>query len=220
LEQLFQPFNRLGQESGGEEGTGIGLVVAKKLIEMMGGSIGVESTPGVGTVFWFELKVGVQPQLEFTPADHETPGLAPVEGEAVVRTLLYVEDNPANLSLVERLIARRPELRLLTALAGRLGIEMARQHQPEVILMDINLPDLNGIDALHAIRNDPASAHIPVIAISADAMPHDIVRGLQAGFFEYLTKPILVKEFTETLNKALSFSGTAMGRMKGGASRS
>ncbi len=220
LEQLFQPFNRLGQESGGEEGTGIGLVVAKKLIEMMGGSIGVESTLGVGTVFWFELKVAVQPQLESTPADHETPTLAPVEGEAAVRTLLYVEDNPANLSLVERLIARRPELRLLTALTGRLGIEMAHLHQPQVILMDINLPDINGIDALHAIRNEPASAHIPVIAISANAMPHDIARGLQAGFFEYLTKPIIVKEFTETLNKALSFSGTVMGRMKGGASRS
>jgi PAS domain S-box-containing protein len=220
LEQLFQPFNRLGQESGGEEGTGIGLVVAKKLIEMMGGSIGVDSTLGVGTVFWFELKVAVQPHLESTPADHETPALAPVEGEAAVRTLLYVEDNPANLSLVERLIARRPELRLLTALTGRLGIEMAHLHQPEVILMDINLPDLNGIDALHAIRNDPASAHIPVIAISANAMPHDIARGLQAGFFEYLTKPIIVKEFTETLNKALSFAGTAMGRKTGGGSRS
>ena len=219
LEQLFQPFNRLGQETSGEEGTGIGLVVAKKLIEMMGGSIGVESTVGVGTVFWFELKKSVQPEFECEPADPEIPVPAHVEGEAAVRTLLYVEDNPANLSLVERLVARRPELRLLTALTGRLGIEMAHLHQPEVILMDINLPDISGIDALHAIRNDPASVHIPVIAISANAMPHDIARGLQAGFFEYLTKPIIVKEFTETLNKALSFSGTAMGRMKGGGSR-
>lgn len=219
LEQLFQPFNRLGQEISGEEGTGIGLVVAKKLIEMMGGSIGVESTVGVGTVFWFELKVSVQPEFECEPADPEIPVPVHMEGEAAVRTLLYVEDNPANLSLVERLVARRPELRLLTALTGKLGIEMAHLHQPEVILMDINLPDINGIDALHAIRNDPASAHIPVIAISANAMPHDIARGLQAGFFEYLTKPIIVKEFTETLNKALSFSGTAMGRMKGGGSR-
>jgi len=219
LEQLFQPFNRLGQETSGEEGTGIGLVVAKKLIEMMGGAIGVESTIGVGTVFWFELKVGIQPQFECAPADLEIPALAPVEGEAAVRTLLYVEDNPANLSLVERLIARRPELRLLTALTGRLGIEMAHLHQPEVILMDINLPDINGIEALHAMRNDPASAHIPVIAISANAMPHDLARGLQAGFFEYLTKPIKVKEFTETLNKALSFAGRGTGRMKGGVSR-
>lgn len=96
---------------------------------------------------------------------------------------------------------------------------MARSQQPEVILMDINLPDINGIEALHAMRNDPASAHIPVIAISANAMPHDITRGLQAGFFEYLTKPIKVEEFTETLNKALSFAGMEIDRMKGGVSR-
>lgn len=219
LKQLFQPFNRLGQETSGEEGTGIGLVVAKKLIEMMGGSIGVESVLGVGTVFWFELKASVEPQFESTLPGPEIPALAPVEGEAAVRTLLYVEDNPANLSLVERLIARRPELHLLTALTGKLGIKMAHLHQPEVILMDINLPDINGIEALHAIRNNPASAHIPVIAISANAMPHDIARGLQAGFFEYLTKPIKVNEFTETLNKALSFTGRDLGMKKGGVSR-
>jgi len=218
LEQLFQPFNRLGQEASGEEGTGIGLVVAKKLIEMMGGSIGVKSTLGVGTVFWFELKVGVQPKIEYPHADDDIPALAIVVGGAAVRTLLYVEDNPANLSLVERLIARRPELRLLTALTGRQGIEMANLHQPEVVLMDINLPDINGVEALHAMRNDPATAHIPVIAISANAMPHDISRGLQAGFFDYLTKPIKVREFTETLNKALSFAGRDMGRMKRGES--
>ena len=216
VEQLFQPFNRLGQEASGEEGTGIGLVVAKKLIEMMGGSIGVKSTLGVGTVFWFELKMGVQPKIEYTHPDDDIPALATVAGEGAVRILLYVEDNPANLSLVERLIDRRPELRLLTALTGRQGIEMAHLHQPEVVLMDINLPDINGVEALHAMRSDPATAHIPVIAISANAMPHDISRGLQAGFFDYLTKPIKVKEFTETLNKALSFAGRDMGRMKRG----
>lgn len=219
LEQLFQPFNRLGQETSGEEGTGIGLVVAKKLIEMMGGSIGAQSTVGVGTVFWFELKVSAQPKFDCAVTDPGIPALATQESSAAERTVLYVEDNPANLLLVERLIARRPELRLLTALTGRLGIEMAHLHQPTVILMDINLPDISGIEALHAMRSDPATAHIPVVAISANAMPHDLARGLQAGFFEYLTKPIKVNEFTETLNKALGFSERETGRMKGGASR-
>jgi CheY-like chemotaxis protein len=136
-----------------------------------------------------------------------------------VRTLLYVEDNPANLSLVERLIARRPELHLLTATTGRRGIELAHLHQPEVILMDINLPDINGIDALHAIHGHADTAHIPVIAISANAMPHDLARGLQAGFFGYLTKPIKVGEFSETLNKALSFAEGDLSRKKRGVNR-
>jgi CheY-like chemotaxis protein len=130
-----------------------------------------------------------------------------------------VEDNPANLSLVEQLIARRPELRLLTAMTGKQGIELARVNQPEVILMDINLPDISGIEALGALRNDPATAHIPVVAISANAMPRDLVRGMQVGFFEYLTKPIKMNEFTETLNKALSFAEKGMGRTKGRVSK-
>jgi CheY-like chemotaxis protein len=206
LAQLFQPFNRLGQETGAEEGTGIGLVVAKQLVELMGGVIGVESTVGVGSVFWFELIADVAPQHAFGE-DEPTAVVQPhVPNGARLHTLLYVEDNPANLKLVEQLIARRPDLCLLTAVTGHLGIELARTSQPEMILMDINLPDISGIEVLKILREDPATAHIPVVALSANAMPRDIDRGLEAGFFRYLTKPIKVNEFMDTLNVALEFA--------------
>ena len=126
---------------------------------------------------------------------------------ARLHTLLYVEDNPANLKLVEQIIARHPDIRLLTAVNGNSGIEIARASQPDVILMDINLPGINGFEALKILRSDPATAHIPVIAISANAMPLDIERGLKAGFFSYLTKPIKVSEFMEALDVALKFAG-------------
>jgi CheY-like chemotaxis protein len=125
---------------------------------------------------------------------------------APLRTLLYVEDNPANMELVEQLIARRPDLRLLTAVNGALGIELARARQPAVILMDINLPDISGFKALKILHEDPATTHIPVVALSANAMPRDIARGLEAGFFRYLTKPIKVQDFMETLNTALEMA--------------
>jgi CheY-like chemotaxis protein len=122
------------------------------------------------------------------------------------RTLLYVEDNPANMNLIEQLIARRPDMRLLTAVNGTLGIEIARATRPQVILMDINLPGISGIEALKILREDPATAHIPVVALSANAMPRDIAKAMEAGFFRYLTKPIKVKEFMDTLNAALEFA--------------
>jgi CheY-like chemotaxis protein len=124
-------------------------------------------------------------------------------------TLLYVEDNPANLMLVEDLIARRDDIRLLSARDGLTGIEMVRTHAPHVILMDINLPGISGIQALRILAHDPATAHIPVIALSANAMPHDIARGLEAGFFRYLTKPIKINEFMTTLDEALALASAA-----------
>ena len=130
----------------------------------------------------------------------------PVLPGARLRTLLYVEDNPANLSLVEQLVARCSDMRLLSARTGNLGIQIARDSLPDVILMDINLPGLSGLDALKILRDDPATAHIPVVALSANAMPHDIKKGLEAGFFRYLTKPIKVNEFMDTLNVALEFA--------------
>jgi len=207
LAQLFQPFNRLGQETGAEEGTGIGLVVTKQLIELMGGSIGVESTVGVGSEFWFELIRDVMPQLA---PEHAMPAeLSPqARGNASLRTLLYVEDNPANLMLVEQIIEGNPHIRMLSARDATLGIALARAHQPEVILMDINLPGLSGIQALKILREDPATAHIPVLAISANAMPRDIQKGLEAGFFRYLTKPIKVNEFMNALDLALERAET------------
>jgi PAS domain S-box-containing protein len=206
LAQLFQPFNRLGQERSTEEGTGIGLVMSKRLVELMGGLIGVESTVGLGSVFWFELNSTMEPQLEVDTAGPAATAPVPVLNGAPLRTLLYVEDNPANLKLIEQLIARRSDIRLLSARDGNLGIQLARAHQPEVILMDINLPGISGIEALKILREEPGTAHIPVIALSANAMPRDIEKGLQAGFFRYLTKPIKVNEFMDTLEVALEFA--------------
>jgi CheY-like chemotaxis protein len=167
-------------------------VVAKRLVELMGGNW--QSTVGVGSVFWFELLSVAEPLISMeggnpAPLDepHEPRGAQPY-------TLLYVEDNPANLKLVEQIIARHLDISLLTAVNGNGSIEIARVSQPEVVLMDINLPGINGFEALNILRLDPAAAHIPVIAISANAMSRDIERGLKAGFFRYITKPIKVNE--------------------------
>jgi PAS domain S-box-containing protein len=210
LAQLFQPFNRLGQERSTEEGTGIGLVMSKRLVELMGGLIGVESTVGLGSVFWFELNSTTEPRLEAGTGESADPSPAPIQRWMHQRTLLYVEDNPANLKLIEQLIARRADIRLLTARDGILGIQLARTHRPDVILMDINLPGISGIEALKMLRDDPETTHMPVIALSANAMPRDIEKGLQAGFFRYLTKPIKVNEFMATLEVAMDFAGKGM----------
>jgi CheY-like chemotaxis protein len=203
MTQLFQPFNRLGQEASGEEGTGIGLVTTKRLIELMGGSIGAESTVGAGSVFWIELNLSTERQPAHRTAISPATAHQPIQTDAPLRTLLYVEDNPANLMLVEDLIARRPDLRLLSARDGNRGVEIARASCPDVILMDINLPGISGIEALRILAEDPTTGRIPVIALSANAIPRDIEKGLEAGFFRYLTKPIKVNEFMETLDVAL-----------------
>ncbi len=209
IEQLFQPFNRLGQENGSEEGTGIGLVMSKRLIELMEGEIGVESTVGVGTVVWFEVKLAEEPYLAADAADELAAIQVPAQPGLTPRTLLYVEDNRANMQLVEQLIDLRADLRLVGATDGPQGLAMAHKHLPEVILMDINLPGISGIQVLKNLHEDPATAHIPVIAISANAMPRDIKKGMAAGFFHYLTKPINVNEFMNTLDVALKHAETA-----------
>jgi len=208
LTQLFQPFNRLGKEASVVKGTGIGLVMTKRLVELMGGTIGVESTLGVGSVFWIELNLtsGHRPsrftdELTMVPPHH-------IEADAKIHTLLYVEDNPANLMLVEEIIARRPDVTMLSARDGIGGVKLAREALPDAILMDINLPGISGFHALAILRGDPATAHIPVIALTANAVPRDIKLGLEAGFFRYLTKPIKIKEFLETLNAALQHADT------------
>lgn len=205
LTQLFQPFNRLGQEANTEEGTGIGLVMAKRLTELMGGIIGVESTVDKGSTFWIELNLTAE-RLAIANAAGPTASQEPTHPDAQLRTLLYVEDNPANLMLVEDLIARRPDIRLLSAKDGSQGIEIARASLPNVILMDINLPGISGIRAMRILADDPTTAHIPVVALSANAMLRDIEKGLDAGFFRYLTKPIKVGEFMATLDDAFEFA--------------
>ena len=210
LAQLFQAFNRLGQDAGPEEGTGIGLVVTKQLVELMGGTIGVESTVGVGSEFWIELNIYQIPPLaegNALPVERAPQALE----NMALRTLLYVEDNPANLMLIEHIIEEHPQISMLSARDGNQGIALARTYLPDVILMDINLPGMSGYDALKVLRNDPTTAHIPVIALSANAMPRDIAMGLEAGFFNYLTKPIKVNAFLEALDKAQAFADARSG---------
>ncbi len=204
LRMLFQPFNRLGQEAGVEEGTGIGLVVTKRLVELMGGTIGVSSSPGAGSMFWIELKT-TQPVPSALDVLAGLPPSAMAAREPGAITVLYVEDNPANLKLVQEIISFRPELRLLSAPDGQLGLEMARAHLPDLILMDINLPGIGGVESLRLLRTDPRTAHIPVVALTANAMPRDVERGIAAGFFRYLIKPINIDEFTEAINSTISW---------------
>ena len=206
LSQLFQPFNRLGQEAGTEDGVGIGLVVSKQLAEAMGGTIGADSTVGEGSVFWIELEMTTAPELALPDIGYIPHTQQQLPDGAAPRTVLYVEDNPANLELVRQLIGRRADLNLVTAANGKLGIESVRLHRPSVVLMDINMPGISGIDAMRILHADPSTAHIPIIALSANAMPHDIAKGLEVGFFNYVTKPIKVGEFMDTLDAALAFS--------------
>jgi signal transduction histidine kinase/ActR/RegA family two-component response regulator len=210
LALLFQPFNRLGQESGIEEGTGIGLVVSKRLVELMGGAIGANSRVGVGSEFWVDLPGCAAPESAAHAALPAATEMAEPDGAQAQATVLCVEDNPANLLLVARLLARRPDLRLISAKDGRAGVELARSAQPDLVLMDINLPGISGLTALRMLQADTRTAHIPVLALSANAMPHDIEKGLAAGFFRYLTKPIRLDEFMQALDAALDRNSQAL----------
>ncbi|CAH1386940.1 PAS domain S-box protein [Candidatus Nitrotoga sp. M5] len=207
LEQLFQPFNRLGRESSGVEGTGIGLIMTKRLVELMGGEMGVESTVGVGSVFWIKLMSSVSPtivpsvQSKLIASDSAT-----AKNFISQRKLLYVEDNQANLKFVEQLVEINSDIHLFSSADGHLSVELAREIQPAVILMDIKLPDISGIEVLKLLRQDELTAHIPVIALSANAHPRDVKDGLTAGFFRYVTKPIKVKEFLNILNEAFEYA--------------
>ena len=178
--------------------------MTKRLIEAMHGTIGVESKVDIGTKFWVELIAVVATPVDFpdvvSPASPDPLAANPLPKKIV----LYVEDNPANLKLVEMLVARRPELVLLTAGNGDLGIELAQAHRPDVILMDINLPGTSGLKALSVLRRHPDTNHIPIIALSANARPRDIEAGLKAGFLKYLTKPIKVAELLDTLDLTLA----------------
>jgi signal transduction histidine kinase/ActR/RegA family two-component response regulator len=201
---LFQPFNRLGQENGAQEGTGIGLVFTRRLVELMKGEIGVTSTPGAGSTFWIELSVSAP--LAQSPAPAEAPAghAAAAPDSAAPRTILYIEDNPANLRLVQEIVAFRPGLRLLTARDGHAGLALAQMERPAIILMDLNLPGMTGFEVLAQLRRDPATALIPVVALTANAMPRDIERGMSAGFARYLTKPIDIEQFNEAIDGVLA----------------
>jgi PAS domain S-box-containing protein len=208
LANLFQPFNRLGQEATSIEGTGIGLVVCKRLVGMMQGSIGVESTLGVGSMFWIELNLAAAAQLP-TVADEVLAPQVPHRPAGEPRTVLYIEDDLANRELVEELVARRPDLHLLSAQDGVQGIALARSTQPDVILTDIHLRGISGFEVRRILLEDPLTKHIPMLAISANAMPGDIEEGLAAGFFSYLTKPFKVGALMQALDLAIARSPSA-----------
>jgi CheY-like chemotaxis protein len=207
---LFQPFNRLGQEGGTQEGTGIGLVVTRRLVELMGGTIGVTSSPGAGSTFYIELALAETAAPEQAPAAQAraalagNPAGAAADAPDAPHLVLYIEDNPANLRLVQEIVAFRPDLRLLSAPDGHFGLSLARSRRPEVILTDLNLPGMSGLEVLAELRRDPETARIPVIALTANAMPHDIERGLAAGFARYLTKPIDIDKFNEAIDGVLA----------------
>jgi signal transduction histidine kinase/CheY-like chemotaxis protein len=207
MHHLFKPFNRLGQEAGQQEGTGIGLVVTKRLVEMMGGAIGVTSEEGVGSTFWIELPLS-EPAVQSAV---NMPMLMPIATSPVEERplLLYVEDNPANLKLIEEIISFRGDLDLISAPDGQLGVQLARAHLPNLVLMDIHLPGLSGAEAQQILKEDPRTAHIPIIALTANAMPREIAKGLAAGFFRYITKPIDITELSEAINSALHLENAA-----------
>ena len=208
LDDLFEPFNRLGAEQTEVEGTGIGLAISKRLIELMEGTIGVESEVGSGSRFYFELPLAEAVEEEAADSEEEaSEDETVVEPEDDRQTVLYVEDNPANLQLVADILTLRPHIRLLSAPQARMGIDLARAHHPDLIILDINLPEMDGFEALKLLQNDPETSDIPVIALSASAMPRNVERGLRAGFKRYLTKPLNVPEFLETIDTFLETPG-------------
>lgn len=199
-EEMFEPFSRLGAESTDIEGTGIGLTISRKLTELMGGKLGFESEVGKGSKFWVDLP-SVKKVLDTPNVDRTSSRLPQLPSGR--HKVLYVEDNPDNLHLMEHVIPMLDDAHLISAHTGELGVEMAEVHHPDVILMDVHLPGIDGYEALKRIRANKAIAAIPVIAISADAMSADIERGLAAGFDVYLTKPINLKQVVESIRAVL-----------------
>jgi PAS domain S-box-containing protein len=202
VNDLFQPFKRLGAEQSEVEGTGIGLTITRRLVEMMGGGIGVESMPGVGSTFWIDLPSESGTEGEDSLRDSLDDALS---GEIAGRIgrVLYIEDNPANLKLVAQVLGRQRNIQLMTAHSPELGIELAIGHAPDLILLDINMPRMNGYQVLEALKGNHRLRNTPVVAITAEAMPHDIEAGMAAGFVDYLTKPLDIRHFIATVERLL-----------------
>jgi PAS domain S-box-containing protein len=201
---VFEPFNRLGAEQTNTEGSGVGLVITKQLVEMMGGQLDFHSEPGKGTCFSVTFRRAEQWTASDTAPRERHQGEAGVDLQiAGERRILYIEDNASNLRLMEQILQRFPQIRLRTADEAFRGLYRARTEKPDLIILDINLPGIDGFEALKVLKKDPATASIPVIALSANAMAYDVERGLKAGFQAYLTKPVNVGELIETLNQLM-----------------
>lgn len=200
--ELFQPFNRLGQEGGGIEGTGVGLSITKTLIELMGGEIGYQPNIPKGSCFFVELHIDSCHPFE---ADFDQALLLDSnQKDQLSKTILYIEDNPANLKLVSHVLAKRDHTNLITAHEPQLGIELAKANKPDLILLDINMPGMSGYEVLEVFKKDSDVSKVPVVAITANAMSHDIRRGKRAGFDDYLTKPLDVENFLKVVERYLT----------------
>jgi CheY-like chemotaxis protein len=208
VEKLFVPFERLDAAVSGIEGTGLGLAVSRSLIEAMGGTIAAASTPGVGSVFWVELDRSEAVAVA-VPVGDEDPLLAVRAYPGEERRLLYIEDAVANVQVIEGILERRPTVRLIPAMLGRLGLDLAREHLPHLILLDLHLPDLSGEQVLAALRKDEATRDIPVAILSADAT-RDRAQFLAAGTQAYLTKPIDLRRLLEIFDQFLAVEREAV----------
>jgi CheY-like chemotaxis protein len=203
LDMLFMPFERLGAEQSDVEGTGIGLALSRRLAEAMGGTLAVKSELGQGSTFWIELPIVEGPVERYTRlhrTDDEEPTTEIVLTDRPSRKVLYIEDNLANLRLIERILEPMTDVELVTSIQGRLGLELAREHQPALVLLDLHLPDITGDEVLLRLRDDPLTASIPVVIVSADATSGHVQRLLNAGASAYLTKPIDVSELRKLLD--------------------
>jgi CheY-like chemotaxis protein len=238
--RLFEPFQRLGAERSGIEGTGIGLALSRRLMQAMGGQIGVDSTPGQGATFWVRLPAGqdsaTPPQAaapgQLTPyatrapnaPDASSPPTARMPGHTLAdqdqapaspgqdaaplaTTVLYIEDNPVNAMVMQAMVARLPGLAMISADDGAPGLEMALSERPALILTDIQMPGMDGFELMARLQQHEQTRDIPVIAISADALPESVERGRQAGFADYLTKPVEMGTLQAAIRKALGLGG-------------
>lgn len=203
LADLFLPFNRLGAENSNIEGTGIGLVITKMLIEQMGGDLTVESKLNEGTTFSFTLKTTSVSSSDKQAPDTTEATITDITNMNSEKTIIYIEDNPTNLKLVTQLLNRKQGVNLLSAMEPEKGLSLINQTIPDLILLDINLPGMNGYQLLERIKDNPSTSHIPVIAVSANAMTSDIEKGQHAGFSDYVTKPIDIQNFYSTLEQYL-----------------